>query len=71
MSFTGGIVNFISLPIITGFTSAAAISIAAGQLKVNSLLYQLYLLFTVNASMHSIYWVFQNKLKLDEIFFHA
>jgi sodium-independent sulfate anion transporter 11 len=29
----GGIVNFISLPIITGFTSAAAISIAAGQLK--------------------------------------
>lgn len=34
---TGFLVDFIPVPVISGFTSAAAITIAVGQLKVNRL----------------------------------
>ena len=34
----GMIVNLISLPVVSGFTSAAAITIATGQIKVCGLI---------------------------------
>ena len=40
--FSGWLVDFISLPVISGFTSGAAITIAMGQVKVNTAVMTVY-----------------------------
>lgn len=55
-SLTGFLVDFIPIPVISGFTSAAAITIAFGQLKVTThfLLVSSPLNFTLPPPMQSL-----------------
>ena len=43
----GFLIDFISQPVIAGFTSGAALTIASGQIKVNNIIINLFI-FTFN-----------------------